>query len=168
MTAPSAPAFSLRSRHGENKNVNDSPGPGAYILPERAQHGLSISGRWAEKETTESPGPGAYDARENPGQKTAPAFSLRSRHQETGAETAGPGPAAYSPDRRLTSKSAPMYSLSGRWAERGQGNDAPGPGNYSPQYETSTARYISLNSRSQRPGDAALAKAAESPGPCDY
>ena len=167
-TTPAAPAFSLRSRHSQPENRAESPGPGAYALPSRRMHLQTISERYPDDRQLQNgaggPGPGDYDLKADPGQKTAPSFSLRSRQRDAGAETAGPGPAAYSPNKKLTSRSAPMYSLSGRWKERDPGDSVPGVGAYSPRYETSGARQISLNGC----GRDSNQKGTDTPGPAEY
>jgi hypothetical protein len=134
--------MSLAGKVHKDKDVSDTPGPGAYERPPgiatkdssaKQAPSFSMSGRTGKSKTEDGPGPGAYAATETMG-KTGPKISLsgRVRNVHEGVVTS-PGPGAYTSDSAFskTKKGGPSYSMSGRNREAATTGDSPGPGAYS-------------------------------------
>ena len=62
------------------------------------------------------PGPDKYDKKFNLVSRSAPQFSLASRHVQKGTEQ-NPGPGQYTDQSKIVMESAPKFSLSSRQKE---------------------------------------------------
>eukprot|EP00161_Ancyromonas_sigmoides_P027170 TRINITY_DN969_c0_g1_i19.p2 TRINITY_DN969_c0_g1~~TRINITY_DN969_c0_g1_i19.p2 ORF type:complete len:204 (-),score=48.52 TRINITY_DN969_c0_g1_i19:78-689(-) len=140
-TVGQGPKVSMHGKVHKDKDVSDTPGPGAYERPPgistrdmsvKQAPSYSLSGRTGNSKTDDGPGPGAYESADTmgkTGQKSSLSGRVRNVHEGV---VDSPGPGAYTSDSAFnkTKKGGPSYSLSGRNKERTSGSDAPGPGSY--------------------------------------
>lgn len=86
----------MGGRHGTDK-YNDNPGVGTYNIDKRDRRGITMSFRHKNPDLDpRSPGPARYTPNYFVAAKSAPAFSMKSRH--SGPDLALlPGPGQYNP-----------------------------------------------------------------------
>jgi hypothetical protein len=90
-----APAYSIRSRPNDTREMTTTPGPGAYAVKGTVgtSPGKSFAGRHDLKSNEANPGPGAYNTVGGVGGKGgAPAYTMRIRPDDPKAMTSNPGP----------------------------------------------------------------------------
>ncbi|AAZ12781.1 hypothetical protein, conserved [Trypanosoma brucei brucei TREU927] len=136
------PAFTLKSKPGQNENGGDLPGPGSYdasryIDESRAGRAFTLRGKSTFNGSSgngDVPGPGSYDPNRYLEQcQAGPSVSLRGKAAPVGGHDADvPGPGSYDASSYLERcQMGPAFSLKGKPTcvdENSAG--IPGPGSY--------------------------------------
>eukprot|EP01137_Pigoraptor_chileana_P026775 Opistho-2@644 len=149
------PAYSIQTRKISfvTKNATFVPGPGAYypeksLVPkERHAPAYSFGARLNDQKMSDGPSPNTFNLPTLMGPKTctsrirsAPAFSMGSRHKPLISLTT-PAPGAYRDvDPNTFKQKAPTISLSPRYKAERDFNAVPGPGAYNPDFASTFSK----------------------------